>query len=979
MIGKSISHYKITAKLGAGGMGDVYLAEDTRLGRKDALKFLSSALREDPEAKERLLREARAASVLSHPNIMTVHAVEELDGYEFIAMEYIEGVPLDQWCRERNPDVASIVSLVVQISDALINAHENGIVHRDLKPANILIGKDDRPRVLDFGLAKQEGTTKLTQAGSTVGTMAYMSPEQAVGEDVDQRSDIFSLGIILYELLTGSRPFEGRHDAAIMYAIVNEEPIPIGQLRPDLPAGLEQIVASCLAKDRKKRFQSAAELRDALRVLHGQVSGGFPAVSGPTSALSVLRRPSVAIPGVLVVLGLIAGTLWVMQRSAKQRWAREVAIPKVAELLDAAPGFTGPAMWLADSLGTEAGLYIPDDPVLDQLRRRYASTITIHSTPPGAKVYAKPYPPTAGDWELLGETPIDSLGFVRALARVRIEKDGFEPIEDLYWSGRFSGESAGYVLREIGSIPEGMVWVSESAPDLRVSGAPAGLHMPGIEHLPCPRIGSFFIDRTEITSRDYKLFVDANGYADPKFWKEDFVDDGVTLSWADAVARFTDKTQRPGPATWEAGDYPDGMGDYPVTSISWFEACAYAEFAGKKLPSVYHWDRVALTWASADIVPISNLSGKQLVAAGSLSAFNRYGTVDLGGNAREWCVNASNLGDRFILGGGWSDPAYAFNDAFAQPPWDRSEINGLRCIKYADTNLDFASIEGTIDLPFRDFMAEPKVSDDVFALYLNQFRYDAMPLDAEVEETIEGEDYTREKVTFSAGYGRERMMAYLFLPKNGRAPFQTTVLFPGSGAIHTRSSASLTPAPNTFLLKNGRALLYPIYKSTFERGDGLVSDYPDETNHWKEHVIMWGKDFRRSIDYLETRDDIDTARFAFIGISWGAAMGPIVMAIEPRIKAGIVVVAGLLFQHSLPEVDAIHYAPRVRIPVLMLNGKYDFFFPYETSQMPFYELLGTPREHKKLVVHEASHAFPRTEQARETLEWLDQYLGAVGK
>jgi dienelactone hydrolase len=286
-------------------------------------------------------------------------------------------------------------------------------------------------------------------------------------------------------------------------------------------------------------------------------------------------------------------------------------------------------------------------------------------------------------------------------------------------------------------------------------------------------------------------------------------------------------------------------------------------------------------------------------------------------------------------------------------------------------------LEHTVDLPFRDFLNDPQVSDETFALYLNQFRYDDSPLNAEVEERrVEG-DYIREKITFDAAYGGERMMAYLFLPKEGQPPFQTVVYFPGSGAIHHRSSENLTPGSSLYVLKSGRALLRPIYKSTYERGDGLASDYPDETANWRDHIIMWGKDLRRSVDYLESREDIDTDRLAFEGLSWGAAMAPIMIAVEPRIKAGIVVVAGLNFQTSLPEVDELNYITRVRVPMLMLNGKYDFFFPYETSQLPYFELLGTPDELKKLVIHETSHAFPTTDRARESLEWLDGHLGPV--
>ena len=172
-------------------------------------------------------------------------------------------------------------------------------------------------------------------------------------------------------------------------------------------------------------------------------------------------------------------------------------------------------------------------------------------------------------------------------------------------------------------------------------------------------------------------------------------------------------------------------------------------------------------------------------------------------------------------------------------------------------------------------------------------------------------------------------------------------------------------------------MIFPIYKSTYERGDDLISDYADETNFWKEHVIMWAKDLSRSIDYLKTRDDIDSGKLAYYGASWGGAMGAIMPAVEKRIKTSVLVVAGLLFQRSLPEVEPVNFLPRIKTPVLMLNGRYDFFFPYETSQLPFYMLLGTPKEHKALFISDVGHVVPRTTLVKETLAWLDRYLGPV--
>jgi formylglycine-generating enzyme required for sulfatase activity/dienelactone hydrolase len=701
------------------------------------------------------------------------------------------------------------------------------------------------------------------------------------------------------------------------------------------------------------------------------------AASKPATLLATIRTPRVAVPLAGVALVLVAVSAWLYFRSSRTRWARQEALPEIERAIDATPWTGGVGMWQAFELGSQAERYLPDDPVLHDLRERYSTPMTLHTDPLGARVYARPYAAADTAWTLVGETPIDTLRFVRGVFQIKIEKNGYAPTYDLFWNGFFDTEGHRYELKRPDQIPRGMVWVSGSAPRVRSDGVTEGVHLPGFEHLPPHELGGFFVDRNEVTNHAYKTFVDAGGYGDPSFWKQPFIEDGRTVEWKEAVARFTDQTQRPGPAGWDVGDYPDGTDRYPVTGISWYEAAAFAEFAGKQLPTIYHWDRVALTWASGDIVPLSNLTTDGPVPVASRQAMSRYGAYDLAGNAREWCANATNRGDRFILGGGWNDPPYAFNDAYAQSPWDRSETNGFRCIRYTGAEADRAALEDTIAIPFRDFMSEPAVSDETFALYANQFRYDRTPLNAVIEETREEDDYVRQKIAFDAAYGRERMTAYLFLPKRGSTPYQTVVFFPGSSSIHTRSSADLEPGYNAFVLKSGRAFLWPVLKSTYERGDDQVSDYPDESNRYKDHVVMWTKDIMRSIDYLETRVDIDSNRLAFLGASWGASQAPIVLAIEPRLKVGIVVVAGLSFQTSQPEADALHYTRYVQVPVLMLNGKYDFFFPYETSQVPFFELLGTPKEHKKLVVHEVGHAVPASDRARESLAWLDKYLGAV--
>jgi serine/threonine protein kinase/tetratricopeptide (TPR) repeat protein len=263
--GMTISHYRIEKKIGAGGMGEVFLARDTKLNRNVALKFLPPEFTSDAEIKARFMREAQAAAALSHPNIITVYEVSEYQNRSYIAMEYVEGESLKEAIDRKDLRITQVVDIAMQISQGLAKAHEAGIVHRDVKPQNVLIDKDGRARILDFGLAKLKGDAKLTQAGSTMGTISYMSPEQAQGEEVDRRSDIFSLGVMLYEMVTGRVPFQGEHQAAILNSIMTEHPQPLARYNNKVSPELERIVAKALAKDKEDRYQHADDLLADLR------------------------------------------------------------------------------------------------------------------------------------------------------------------------------------------------------------------------------------------------------------------------------------------------------------------------------------------------------------------------------------------------------------------------------------------------------------------------------------------------------------------------------------------------------------------------------------------------------------------------------------------------------------------------------------------------------------------------------------------
>lgn len=640
---------------------------------------------------------------------------------------------------------------------------------------------------------------------------------------------------------------------------------------------------------------------------------------------------------------MIAVGIWQTVEARRARWAREEALPQIEQL-----NLSGRSMESV-RLARAAEPYAPDE--VRRIREAWVS-FRLHTEPAGAHVEIKNYFDLDGPWEPVGLSPIEGYRVPFGYYRVRVSKPGYLTLEA---SARPNGRSPLKLTPEEDTSP-GMVFV------------PGGEYSAGIAT--SVRLPDYWIGKLEVTNAEFKRFVDAGGYTDASYWHAPFEDAGRRLTFEEAMARFRDATGRQGPATWEIGSYPEGQADFPVGGISWFEAAAFAEFSGRSLPSVAHWMNAAgVDEIYSDILQLSNFDDKGPSRAGERDGVGPWGTLDMAGNVKEWVANpVSDAGRRYILGGGWNEPSYRFVEADAQDPWKRDATYGVRLVK------NLGPAEHTLTAIGRvtpDPETVVPVSAELLEVYKAFYAYDRTPLDIQTEHVDDSNPYwVKQKVSFKAAYRNERVPAFLYLPKNASPPYQTIVLFPSAYAVNVSSSGSLDLGTFQFLIRSGRALLYPVYQGTYERRGNRQ---PGRTGLRDLHV-EWAKDFFRAVDYLATRQDIDMNRLGYYSLSMGAYFGPIPVALEPRIKAAVFAAGGLRYS-SPPETHPANFAPQVRVPVLLVNGKDDFAVPLN-AQKRFLEILGSPT--KKHVALEGGHA-PASMRGlvREVLDWFDTHLGPV--
>jgi hypothetical protein len=442
---------------------------------------------------------------------------------------------------------------------------------------------------------------------------------------------------------------------------------------------------------------------------------------------------------------------------------------------------------------------------------------------------------------------------------------------------------------------------------------------------------------------------------------------------APANGACRDPTGRPGPSTWELGTYPAGADDLPVGGVSWYEAAAYCAAVGKTLPTAHHFFRANQLAQFSDVLQLANFESKGPVAVGATDAIGTFGTYDMAGNVREWCANETE-GRRFLLGGSWDDPSYVFRNLDSQPPSDRAPHDGFRCARYLDPPPPEALAPIAPPLP----VAQP-ASDEVFEALRGTYAYPRTDLAATTAAVEDPSAYwTHEKASFNGTNG-ERMIAHLLIPRGATPPYQAVVWYPGGDAYLTGPGSAFASAfMFDFIPRSGRVLVYPVFKGMYERRAPRETERAGRTAlELRDQIVTSAKDLFRTLDYLETRPDIDGARFAYYGFSTGGAFGPVFTAVDPRFKASILLAGGVNRKAFVPEIMTVNFAPRVRTPTLMINGRDDFIFPLQTSQRLLFDLLGPRPPDKRHALLAGGHIPPRVEVIKEVLDWLDHYLGPV--
>ena len=955
--------YVLKREIGEGGMATVYLAEDLKHGREVALKVLKPEVAAAVGA-ERFVAEIRTTANLRHPHMIPLFDSGEVDGFLFYVMPFVEGESLRARLDREGPlPVADAVSVFEDVSSALAYAHGQGIVHRDIKPANVLMGEGGA-LVVDFGVAlalaeAARSETRLTSTGLLVGTPSYMSPEQMAGEDVDERSDIFALGALLFEMLTGRPPFHGESTQALMAEILTQPAPPLAALRGGIPRELETAVARALAKSPEDRFQSVEDFRHAV----------FHAV-GPTQAGAPWRAPAAVVAILLLAFTAVAG--WqALQRSDARSRLREV------ERLIAERRFQE-----AYVLAAEVARWIPEDSLLLESLHQTSDLLTVRTEPQGARVVLHGYDAESGYASEpldLGVTPISGARLPRGEHLLALELDGFASVERTV-SSEINREMATpaegqrltleVILTPEADLPPGTVPVPGGVYELTSPGAPPADPWP---------LAPFFMDRFEVTNEAFAAFVEAGGYGRDELWED--VPDSLRRD-------FTDRTGLPAPREWVAQRYPEGRDRYPVTGVSWYEARAFCQDSGKRLPTIYEWEKTArdgmitslglrMPWGyESSTSALGQRANFNSDGPAEVDAFpfgiSPYGAYAMAGNVREWLANPSGRA-RLNTGGSWQDPAYIYGQYAADPASFADGTLGFRCAS-GGAAADQGSVDLDLAIPTPEYTPVDRATFESFRSY---YRYDPIPARPRISGTVDARGWTRERIWIDGPAG-DSVLVYFFVPKQSEPPYQTLLYIPSSASISTLDVPEEVEWVLGPLIQGGRAVVAPVLTGMRERTFPPGTAWPEpSTVAFLDLLVLQSTESRLALDYALGRQDVDPEGVVYASFSYGAGSRLGLSAVDDRYKAVIYIGGGIdeRLKPVLPEADNVNFAPYVEVPSLLLNGLNDEEHPWASRGQALWNLMSEPKD--SVLVEGAGHLPPLEERIPAMKDFLDRVLGPV--
>ncbi|HEX2122034.1 MAG TPA: SUMF1/EgtB/PvdO family nonheme iron enzyme, partial [Thermoanaerobaculia bacterium] len=677
-----------------------------------------------------------------------------------------------------------------------------------------------------------------------------------------------------------------------------------------------------------------------------------------------------------LLLALLAAGAWLVKRTLDVRKAR-ATLPEIERLM--ADGRYFEAWDLAES----AQVVLGSDERLVRALQAMSEPLTVESKPPGAEVFLERVLPdgSTGARRLVGATPLVKHPIARGNYILSVEKIGFAPLrrpvsaQPLRVAGTIIPQPPPpfeLTLLESSKVPEGMVHV-EGGP-YRLTG-----WMPVTDA--SVKLDSFFIDQYEVSNADFERFVRAGGYRRREWWKHPFEKDGRTLSFEEAMPLLRDATGLPGPRSWAQSRPPHGRENYPVTGITWYEAAAYAEFAGKKLPTIYQWDKAArngrrafagsifpwgMTEPGGDVTARVNFRGGGPMPVDSLAAgMSMWGVHHLAGNVSEMLRNRNNDGFA-ATGGAFDDPTYEFSAIGAYPGFFSSPKLGFRCVREVSPRGDqgaFALATTKVEVP-----PFTPVGDAEYARLLRHYDYDRTPLDVKPLERVDAPDWVREKVSFTGARGKTAF-AYLYLPKSARPPYQVIHYLPAADVGHGRRSLPMSiEQAHAAIIRSGRAFFGVVLEGYMERRSDDAAAPPDGWNEAVDHTI----DLRRGLDYLASRPDIASDKIGFLSPSADFAL--IITAIDDRYDAAAYIGSRFRPGDVAPHLERGNFVPRIKPPKLVMHGRYDEVNSLKTEAEPLVALM---RGQKTLLPYDGGHIPVGDWAIPQLIQWYDSVLGPV--